>query len=215
MTKNKALQALRTAAYGCGDSMMSSEDEMLAREWGRAIHRDIHDDEIPVIGDPTGTRGNPGGAYGKYERHENSPPAGADGSPQRKKYNDWYRKNVCPEKGGCGAPWLAKSATEELYARAGLKTAGFKAKTPKADHAIEKVYAIAAKEYVKDLYKHLGSNRQAFLDAWYATLPGKSGSFEDWVAKQFSGLTFHTWAYVSDNVTKELNGWLSSNTFRL
>jgi hypothetical protein len=116
-----AVTALRTAAYGCGDSMMSSEDEMLAREWGRAIHRNIHDDEKPVIGDPTGTRGNPNGEYGKYKRHENSPPAGADGSPQRKVYNDWYRENVCPEKGGCGAPWLAKSATEELYARAGLK----------------------------------------------------------------------------------------------
>lgn len=116
-----AVTALRTAAYGCGDSMMSSEDEMLAREWGNAIHRKILNDEIPVIGDPTGTRGNPGGAYGKYKTHEDSPPAGADGSPQRKKYNDWYRENVCPKNNGCGAPWLAKSATEELYARAGLK----------------------------------------------------------------------------------------------
>ena len=90
-----AVTALRTAAYGCGDSMMSSEDEMLAkRDWA-------------------GT----GGSYGEYERHENSPPANP-----RKKYNDWYRKNVCPNREDlCGAPWLAKSATEELYARAGLK----------------------------------------------------------------------------------------------
>lgn len=98
MTKNKALEALRTAAYGCGDSMMSSEDEMLAkRDWA-------------------GT----GGSYGKYERHDDRP-KNIPANP-RKKYNEWYRKNVCPNREDlCGAPWLAKSATEELYARAGLK----------------------------------------------------------------------------------------------
>ena len=101
MTKTKALEALealRTAAYGCGDSMMSSEDEMLAkRDWA-------------------GTSGS----YGEYERHDNRP-KDIPANP-RKEYNKWYRENVCPKRDDlCGAPWLAKSATEELYVRAGLK----------------------------------------------------------------------------------------------
>lgn len=91
------------------------DDGLMAREWGRAVHRKIIND-TPVIGDPTGTRGDPSGKYGPYETHENSPPAGADGSPQRKKYNEWYRNNVCPEKGGCGAPWLKKGGADEDWA---------------------------------------------------------------------------------------------------
>lgn len=86
----------------------AGDDEMLAREWGKAIHRTILDDEVGVIGDPTGTRGNPSGKYGPYKKRPGSPLAGEDGSPQRKKYNDWYRKQVCPSEDGCGAPWLAK-----------------------------------------------------------------------------------------------------------
>ncbi len=90
------------------DELMGFEDDLMAREWGKAIHRKILDNEKGIIGPPTGTRGNPSGAYGKYKSHPNSPDAGADGSPQRKKYNEWYRKTICPDKGGCGAPWLAK-----------------------------------------------------------------------------------------------------------
>lgn len=48
-------------------------------------------------------------AWHPYKNHPDSPPAGTDGSAQRKKYNDWYRKKVCPtHPTTCGAPWLAK-----------------------------------------------------------------------------------------------------------
>ena len=48
-------------------------------------------------------------AWHPYKGHPNSPPAGEDGSAERKKYNQWYRKNVCPDHPTtCGAPWLAK-----------------------------------------------------------------------------------------------------------
>jgi len=48
-------------------------------------------------------------AWHPYKEQPDSPPAGEDGSAQRKKYNEWYRKNVCPtHPTTCGAPWLAK-----------------------------------------------------------------------------------------------------------
>jgi hypothetical protein len=38
-----------------------------------------------------------------YNIHPKSPPAGADGSEQRWKYNQWFRQNVCPgHKTNCG-----------------------------------------------------------------------------------------------------------------
>ena len=38
-----------------------------------------------------------------YNLHPKSPPAGADGSEQRWKYNQWFRQNVCPgHKTNCG-----------------------------------------------------------------------------------------------------------------
>lgn len=38
-----------------------------------------------------------------YNSHPDSPPAGADGSEQRWKYNKWFRDNVCPDHlTGCG-----------------------------------------------------------------------------------------------------------------
>lgn len=38
-----------------------------------------------------------------YNKHPKSPPAGANGSPQRAEYNKWYRENVCPKhKTNCG-----------------------------------------------------------------------------------------------------------------
>ena len=95
------LPLLKDTAVTAGD------DEKTAREWGNAIHRQIYDDK-PTIGPPTGTKGNPSGAYGTYKERKKSPPAGEDGSAQRKKYNEWYRKNVCPSEDGCGAPWLKK-----------------------------------------------------------------------------------------------------------
>ena len=40
-----------------------------------------------------------------YNLHPDSPPAGTDGSAQRKKYNDWFHENVCPtHKTNCGDP---------------------------------------------------------------------------------------------------------------
>ncbi len=87
---------------------MDEMDEIEAgREWGKGIHRTIFDNK-PTLGPPTGTRGNPKTPpdSNPYKNHPNSPAAGEDGSPQRKKYNDWYRKNVCPSMNGCGAPWL-------------------------------------------------------------------------------------------------------------
>lgn len=38
-----------------------------------------------------------------YNSHPDSPPAGQDGSAQRKRYNQWFRENVCPDhKTNCG-----------------------------------------------------------------------------------------------------------------
>ena len=38
-----------------------------------------------------------------YNIHPDSPSAGTDGSEQRKKYNQWFRENVCPtHKTNCG-----------------------------------------------------------------------------------------------------------------
>jgi hypothetical protein len=40
-----------------------------------------------------------------YNHHPDSPPAGADGSAQRKVYNKWFQENVCPgHKTLCGDP---------------------------------------------------------------------------------------------------------------
>lgn len=38
----------------------------------------------------------------EYASHEDSPPAGSNGSTERAKYNKWYRENVCPSKHGTG-----------------------------------------------------------------------------------------------------------------
>jgi hypothetical protein len=39
-----------------------------------------------------------------YHKHKDSPSAGADGSAQRAKYNQWFRENVClkTHKTNCG-----------------------------------------------------------------------------------------------------------------
>jgi hypothetical protein len=42
-----------------------------------------------------------------YAHHKGHPPAGTDGSAQRKRYNNWYRENVCKTEHatGCGRDW--------------------------------------------------------------------------------------------------------------
>ena len=75
------------------EELMAFEDELMAgRTWGNPDPHSKPDDNVP------------------YRSWPDSPDAGADGSAQRKKYNEWYRKNVCPSKHktNCGAPWLAK-----------------------------------------------------------------------------------------------------------
>lgn len=60
-------------------------DRLAGRRWGGPGADAIPDDNLP------------------YNKHPDSPPAGEDNSPQRKKYNDWFRENVCPKhKTQCG-----------------------------------------------------------------------------------------------------------------
>ena len=66
-------------------------DMEAGRTWGNPNPKATPDDSVP------------------YHKHPNSPPAGADGSAQRKKYNEWFRENVCPgHKTTCGNPALAR-----------------------------------------------------------------------------------------------------------
>ncbi len=76
--------------HNAADYSAAEDDVMGGRTWGNPDPHSKPDDAVP------------------YRHHEDSPPAGADGSAQRKKYNEWYRKNVCPKnhKTNCGAPWL-------------------------------------------------------------------------------------------------------------
>lgn len=86
-TRVHLVPLLRKFADGFGDEVLGG------RTWGNPDPHSTPDDSVP------------------YKHHENSPPAGADGSPQRKKYNEWYRRNVCPKhKTNCGAPWLRKAS---------------------------------------------------------------------------------------------------------
>jgi hypothetical protein len=80
---------LRKFACTCPDRQASGDEFMGGRTWGNPDPHSTPDDKTP------------------YHHHEDSPPAGADGSAQRKKYNEWFRSNVCPKhKTNCGAPWL-------------------------------------------------------------------------------------------------------------
>jgi len=57
------------------------------RTWGNPDPRSTPDDSSP------------------YNSHPDSPPAGADGSAQRRKYNEWFHENVCPTHATkCGDP---------------------------------------------------------------------------------------------------------------
>jgi hypothetical protein len=83
----------RTAASEDEEAM----DILAGRTWGRGDHGE----------------GDPGAAVDDnvpYRSHPQSPPGGANGSAQRKKYNEWYRENVCPSnhKTTCGNPALKK-----------------------------------------------------------------------------------------------------------
>lgn len=102
-----------------------------------------------------------------------------------------------------------KFATEKTAVR----NTRFNPDTPKAEAALEKVYKMAAKEYVQALYKHLGSNKKAFLDAWSATSPGKSGKFDDWVSRQLADKASNqpSLTFAAREVTKEVVGWLNDS----
>ncbi|MDB4278091.1 hypothetical protein N9917_00515 [Deltaproteobacteria bacterium] len=83
----RALKAYEGDLEACGEA-----DLMAGRTWGGLDSDQPADD------------GNP-----NYNSHPDSPSAGADGSGQRAKYNQWFRKNVCPgHKTQCGIPGGAK-----------------------------------------------------------------------------------------------------------
>jgi carbonic anhydrase/acetyltransferase-like protein (isoleucine patch superfamily) len=66
-----------------GDEDVTADEMFAGRKWDGG--RQKPDDSVP------------------YNLHPDSPPAGSDGSEARKKYNQWYRKNVCPDhKTNCG-----------------------------------------------------------------------------------------------------------------
>lgn len=70
------------------DDEMFEDDLMAGRKWGppNGVQKPVDDS------DP-------------YNIHPDSPPAGENRSTQRKKYNEWFRKNVCPgHKTTCGLP---------------------------------------------------------------------------------------------------------------
>lgn len=75
---------------------LADGDELEAgRSWGKG-KKSPHDAWRPY-------------AEGKPKGHELGVPAGTNGSPQRKIYNEEYRKEVCPKHPTtCGAPWLKK-----------------------------------------------------------------------------------------------------------
>lgn len=93
----------------CGEGYMSSEeaqacgvmadDLMAGRTWGKPFPGRTPDDSVP------------------YNKHPNSPDAGTDGSEQRKKYNQWFRENVCPDhKTNCGMKAASEMTAEEMLA---------------------------------------------------------------------------------------------------
>lgn len=99
------------AKYAClacgdedlGDEMLAADDDLFAddessdgveagRCWGTKSEcaKKKVDDNVP------------------YRKWPKSPPAGTDGSPARREYNNWYRDKVCPKnhKTVCGDPSL-------------------------------------------------------------------------------------------------------------
>jgi hypothetical protein len=96
------------AKYACG--CMDEGDDLMLLEEGEPDADDMFAGRAWGKGD-TG-RGDPGAKVDDnvpYHKHPDSPDAGTDGSAQRAKYNDWFRKNVCPgHKTTCGNPALGK-----------------------------------------------------------------------------------------------------------
>lgn len=71
-------------------------DMEAGRTWGKGDHGKGNPSATPDDATP-------------YHKHPNSPDAGANGSAQRKKYNEWFRGNVCPGHATtCGNPALAR-----------------------------------------------------------------------------------------------------------
>lgn len=91
--RDALLDVLAAEQYEACEACQAEMDEevMAGRTWGNPDPNSRPDDNVP------------------YNAHPNSPPAGADGSAQRKKYNQWFRNNVCPaHRTTCGDPSLAK-----------------------------------------------------------------------------------------------------------
>jgi len=91
------------------------------------------------------------------------------------------------------------------------KTAGFKADIPSgADAALKKAYQIAGAAYVKALFKHLGTQSVAFVDAWDAAYGDKP--IEEYVPyameQKYTRQGWRGWHNISKQVTKEIAGWL-------
>lgn len=90
-SENKSLRPHLLKVIKSCDAMACGEeaDMMGGRTWGNPDPHSTPDDAVP------------------YHSHPDSPSSGEDGSAQRKKYNDWFRKNVCPgHKTNCGDPGL-------------------------------------------------------------------------------------------------------------
>lgn len=89
---DRAVSSRMAASFLASDEMADDEilmegDELMAgRTWGGPGYRPKPvDDSIP------------------YNKHPESPPAGANGSAERRRYNRWFRENVCPDHAtNCG-----------------------------------------------------------------------------------------------------------------
>jgi len=143
--------------YACGDEMLAEGDELMGgRTWGNPDPHSTPDDSSP------------------YNRHENSPPAGADGSAQRKKYNDWFRKNVCPNhKTNCGAPWL-KAGAEVPLAKQAIEGPGGSDMEDVRDALIKglKAKGIKATDSVSANAFHIGDDKYAIHGSEWLEGPG-------------------------------------------
>jgi uncharacterized membrane protein len=110
MTPAQLDYAQRQASASMAELEVAAEELLAGRSWGdphgKGYKSTPVDDKIP------------------YNRHDDAPPAGCnkDGGPpgcegsyaDRLKYNQWFRKNVCPAHGTtCGNPGL-KSAFERV-----------------------------------------------------------------------------------------------------
>ena len=89
-TRKHLMPILRQAdGCACPDRLaeaMDSDEALGGRTWGNPDPNKPQDDGTP-----------------NYKSWPDSPPAGEDGSAQRKVYNNWFRENACPKhKTNCG-----------------------------------------------------------------------------------------------------------------